>query len=156
MDRAVLIESPEPGEPHLPLVRHSHDRALAAAVRSRDLYSWDLAGAGRPVRHRMDPPVHRTLLRRQTTRIFQRLSFSVRGIALVGGQDEGQSVRPRRESKACSLDSRLSACARDDNLTTRKQLARATLSARVPHCKDSKKLRPKCRRSSPSPSASLG
>src|SRR5207248_10377243 len=56
------------------------------------LYSWSLAGAGGALRCRMDPAIHRSLLRGQTTGVLQRLSFSLRRIALVGCEDEGQSV----------------------------------------------------------------
>src|SRR5437899_4932689 len=87
VDRAILDEPPAPGQSPLPYVWHSYDSRFSCSLRRRLLLASFVALRPGTIRDWMDPAVRGSRLRRQASRIFQRLAIPVCGGAMVVGEN---------------------------------------------------------------------
>jgi hypothetical protein len=92
MDRAILLQPPEPHKPPLPHPGHPNHHALGGSFSRQHLRPPPLAIRSRPLSPRMDSPIHRPRLRRQAPGILQRLAFPLRRRPLVVGENPRQSL----------------------------------------------------------------
>ena len=101
MDRAVLQQPSEFGEPNLPHGWHSANHPFITLAASRRFCRRLLANSSLALRYWLDVSVRRARIRRQASGVLPRLAIPVSWREMVAGEGERESLDRSLMRRSC-------------------------------------------------------